>query len=507
MDKRHVEVLVAGGGPAGTPLAMALARAGKQVLLVEEGPGLGGTCLFHGCIPSKIFRQSARVRDLLTRAGEFGITETAGAPAVDWAAIQTRRHAILKGRAAGALTLARKLPSLTVTFGRVRFDGPHDARVSGADGAVQVTFDQAAIATGSVSNRLRVDGAQSPGVLTSEMLIGIGYVPASMVVVGGGPIGVEMAQIFHMLGTQVTILEALPDILQPVDRALSRRLQELLTRGGVPVETGVKIDRIEATPDGHRVHYRRDGSDRTAEGRVVLSVVGRRPNVDDLGLENTRVTFDAHGVRVDGSLRTAEPHIYALGDVVGQPMFAHWATAQAQALAAHLLGKKADFPKPEHNSAVVFSHPEIGMVGLTEEAARLRGLDVAVAEYNFALDARAQIAGEAEGTLRVVYRRDDETVVGAHALVEGAADIMGEAALAVRRAARLSDLADAIHPHPTLTESFGLAARAAMAARGAAHGRRPVASGEPRELRVTGPRASVAAPALSSPGSHAAAKS
>ncbi len=491
MSTLHVDVLVVGGGPAGTPLAMALAKAGKQVLLVEDGPGLGGTCLFHGCIPSKIFRESARVRSLVTRAVEFGITGTGGVPAVDWAAIQTRRHAVLNGRATGALSSARQLASLRVVFGRARFTGPHEVRIEGAmethdgDGTpaardsradglpadgfgaadtIQVSFDDAAIATGSVANRLKVEGAESPGVLSSEGLIGIGYVPASMVVIGAGPIGVEMAQIFHMLGTRITILEALPDILQPVDRRLSHRLKELLVKGGIPVETGVAIDRIETTPDGHRVHYRKDGKERSADARVVLSVVGRRPNVDNLGLENTQVRFDAHGIKVDENLTTDEPHIFALGDVVGQPMFAHWATAQAQALAAHLLGKGMQFPKSEHNSAVIFSYPEVGMVGLTEEAARAAGLDVAVAEYNYAVDARAQIAAEAEGMLRIVYRTNDQTVVGVHAMVEGAADLMGEAALAVRSGARLSDLVAAIHPHPTLTESFGLAARAAMAA-------------------------------------------
>jgi len=487
MSTLHVDVLVAGGGPAGTPLAMALARAGKQVLLVEDGPGLGGTCLFHGCIPSKIFRESARIRSLVTRAGEFGITAAGGVPGVDWAAIQARRHAILNGRATGALRSARTLSSLRVVFGRARFTGSQEVRIEGgvepqdgesipaardshaagpgAERTIEVSFERAVIATGSVANRLKAEGAESPGVLSSEELIGIGYVPESMVVIGAGPIGVEMAQIFHMLGTRITILEALEDILQPVDRVLSHRLKELLVKDGIPVETGVGIERIETIPDGHRIRYHRNKETRTAEARVVLSVVGRRPNVDNLGLENTRVRFDAHGIKVDEQLKTDEPHIYALGDVVGQPMFAHWATAQAQALAAHFLGKKMEFPRPEYNSAVIFSHPEVGMVGLTEEAARAAGLNVEVAEYNYAVDARAQIAAETEGMLRIVYRSDDQTVVGVHALVEGAGDLMGEAALAVRSGARLPDLVAAIHPHPTLTESFGLAARAALAAR------------------------------------------
>ncbi len=464
MNRQSVDTLVIGGGPAGTPLAMALARAGKSVMLVEDGPGLGGTCLFHGCVPSKIFRESATVRTIVRRAGDFGVAGSAAVPAVDWSAIQRRRHDILNRRATGALAGARQLPSLSVVFGRARLAGGGAARIEGHDGVIEVGFRNAAIATGSVSNRLPVEGAESPGVLSSEGIIGIGYVPASLVVIGGGPIGVEMAQIFHMLGSSVTILEALPSILTPVDRPLAARLREILTRSGIPVETGVTVERIETTPDGHRVHYSKDGASRTAEARLVLTVVGRRPNIDNLGLENTGVKFDAHGIHVDAHLETDEPGIFALGDVVGQPMFAHWATAQAQALARYLLAGDAAFPRPEHNSAVIFSYPEAGMAGLTEEAAQAAGMDVGVAEYNYAVDARAQISGNAEGMLRIVYRRDGQKVVGVHALVEGAADLMGEAALAVRSGMRLADVADAIHPHPTLTESFALAARAAMAA-------------------------------------------
>jgi dihydrolipoamide dehydrogenase len=438
---------------------MNLAKAGRQVLLVEDGPGLGGTCLFHGCIPSKIFRESAMIRTTVSRASAFGISVAAGTPDVDWAAIQARRHAILNGRATGALATAHRIPSLTVVFGKARFTGPHTARIESADGSTDVTFEKAAIATGSASNKLAVDGAQSSGVLSSEALIGIGYVPDSMVVIGGGPIGVEMAQIFRMLGSRVSILEALPSILTPVDRPLAERLEGILTRDNITVETGVTIDRIETTPDGHRVHYTVDGSQRSVDGRVVLTVVGRRPNVDGLALENTKVVFDSHGIKVDETLRTDDPNIYALGDVIGQPMFAHWATAQAQALAAHLLGKKVEFPKAEENSAVIFSYPEVGMVGLTEEAARAEGIDVAVAEYDYAADARAQISGETEGMLRIVYRRSDRTVLGIHVLVEGAADLMGEAALAVSAHATLSQIASAIHPHPTLSEAFGLTAR------------------------------------------------
>ena len=208
----------------------------------------------------------------------------------------------------------------------------------------------------------------------------------------------------------------------------------------------------------YTVRYVDDGKPQSVQAQVVAIVAGRRPNVDGLGLETTAVRHDAHGVKVDGTLQTDEPGIYATGDLVGNPMFAHWATAQARAVAGHLLGASPDFPRVEHNSAVIFSYPELGMAGLTEEAARAAGLDVAVAEYDYSVDARAQIGGDAFGRARIVYRLDDRRVVGVHALVEGAADLMGEAALAVRHGLTIEQVADTIHPHPTLTEAFGLAA-------------------------------------------------
>jgi dihydrolipoamide dehydrogenase len=187
--------------------------------------------------------------------------------------------------------------------------------------------------------------------------------------------------------------------------------------------------------------------------------------LEGLGLENTGVQHDRHDVKVNTAMQTTEPNIYAVGDVVGQPMFAHWATAQALALVRNLLGQPVPFPDRNTNSAVIFSEPEIGMVGMTEAQAQESGIDFDVARYDYIQDARAQIAGRDDGLLKIIYERDSHRVIGVHALVEGADDLMGEAALAVKAGVPLEEVAGAIHPHPTLTESFGFAARAAMAAK------------------------------------------
>jgi dihydrolipoamide dehydrogenase len=460
--EENIDVLVIGGGPGGTPAALALAQAGKRVLLVEAGRGLGGTCLFEGCIPSKIFRETAARRREIGRAAEFGLQlPGAGAATVDWSAVQTRRHHILDQRAKGALAKAGALPSLEVVFGRARLTGPRTAVIEADDNQRELRFDRAILATGSLPSRLPIPGADLPGVLDSTGLIEIDAVPESLALIGGGPVGVEMAQIFAMLGARVTLLEAMPRILGPVDSVLAGLLAERLKADGISLQTGVKIESIEGEENRHTVRYSQDGQPRELAAQVVAIVAGRHPNVEGLGLETTAVRHDRHGVKVDDTLQTDEPGIYATGDLVGNPMFAHWATAQALAVARHLLGAPVAFPRPEYNSAVIFSYPELAMAGLTEEAARAAGQDVAVAEYDYRGDARTQISGDAFGRLRIVYRREDRSIVGIHALVEGAADIMGEAALAVRHGLTLEQFAAAIHPHPTLTEAMGVAARMA----------------------------------------------
>ena len=461
---KKFDVLVIGGGPGGTPAALALAAGGRRVLLVERGPGLGGTCLFEGCIPSKILHESARRLIAIRSASQFGVRIGDCQPVIDWAAIMARKTAILQHRSMAAMEQAKKIETLTVQFGVARLLGARSARVTPASGdAFDVEFDKAIIATGSQPNRLALHGADLPRVITSDEVFDLRQLPQTLVVIGGGPVGVEMAQIFAALGSRVTLLHGGERILAPVDAEIAQVLQDYMRRQGIAVELGAKVSRICHSGDGAFVRYHDNLEvDREVYGEYILEVVGRRANVDELGLEKTGVRFDRNGIRVNGQLETDEPGIYAVGDVIGRPMFAHWASAQAQALAASLLGKPTRFPTPALNTAVIFSMPEIGIGGLTEVEARAAGHDVGIARHDLSTDARSQIIGKAEGTLKLVYDRTTRVLLGVHMLADGAGASMGEVALALGAGVSVDTLALSIHPHPTLSESFGLAARGHM---------------------------------------------
>ncbi len=460
------DVLIIGGGPGGTPAAMALAMAGKQVLLVESGAGLGGTCLFEGCIPSKIFRESARRLRELREAADFGLCLPTLDTRINWSAIQERKRNILQRRSQAALARVEKIPGLTFVQGRAQFVSARKAEISITDAEVQrVQFKQAIIATGSIPFRPPIRGIDHPRVLDSEAILNIDHIPDKLVIIGAGPIGVELGQIFHTFGSRVSILEAAPNILGPVDQELAAQLRQRMQDDGIEIHTDCRVNAI--IHSGQRVYVEYLNADQEKQHYftdTVLVVAGRRPNVQSLGLENTAVEHDAHGVKVNATLETGEAGIYAVGDVIGQPMFAHWATTQGLALARHLLGQPAPFPDPLSNSAVIFSEPELAMAGLTEAAAREAGIEVEIARYDFQHDARSQISGRDAGMLKIVFEKNSHKVLGVHALTEGADALMGEAALLVKAGLPLEAIAGAIHPHPTLSESFVQAARSALAA-------------------------------------------
>jgi len=465
MNEIQTEYLIIGGGPGGTPTAMALAAAGKAVVLIEKGAGLGGTCLFEGCIPSKIIRESARRLRELREASDFGLCLPTQDVSINWSAILERKRNILKRRSDMALKHTENLPTLNTLFGHCRLLSPRTALVETQTGdSFKVHFQKAIISTGSIPFIPPIEGINHPRVMDSESILNIDHIPEKLLIIGGGPIGIELGQVFNTLGSEVSIIESTDRVLGPVDEELALYLEKRMQQEGINIHTQCKVKSIKTSGQSVFVQY----TNTTAEEQhiiadTVLMVTGRRPNIENLGLELTQIKHDQHGIKVDSALQTSEAGIYALGDVIGQPMFAHWATAQGLALAQHLLGHPATFPTAQTNSAVIFSEPEIGIAGITEQQAEQAGIKYEVARYDFHNDARAQIDGRDDGLLKIIFEADSHKVIGVHALVEGAAEIMGEAALLVKTGLPIEAIAGAIHPHPSLNESFVFAVRGAMA--------------------------------------------
>lgn len=447
--------------------AIRAAQLGMRVALIER-ERLGGVCLNRGCIPTKAMVKSAEVLLSARRAGSFGVR--AGAVELDFEAMAARRRQVVDSLVNGLEQLLRANGVQIIRGeGRVRPDGT--VAVTGQVGAtVELVPRGLILATGSRSTHLPIPGADLPGVVDSDGMLELEGVPRSLVVIGGGIVGVEFASIFHAFGARVAIMELLPSLLPVADEEISRRLAQSFRRAGIDVRTGVRVESIEATdsvtPFGpvKRVHFTGAGNEPgQVEGDVVLVAVGRRPSYSgfepgELGIEVTRA-----GIRVDAMMQTTRQGVYAIGDVNGLSPLAHAASAQGILAAEHVAGRSV---RPWGTSPVpsaVFSMPEVAWVGLTEEAARSAGIPVKVARFSYGALGRAQVEQATDGIVKILARAeapDAGEILGLHIVGAGAADLVHEGVLAMRFGATAQELAEAIHVHPTLSEGVGEAAHA-----------------------------------------------
>ncbi len=447
---KKYDLVVIGAGPGGTPAAMAAAQFGKSVLLVDKRGEPGGECLFEGCIPSKILENAANRYAMLKEAKKFHI-DISGAEQIHWDEVLEEKRELVKKRAMGAIKQMEMLPSLTMKGGTATFTGSHTLDVDGEE----IGFEHAIIATGALAHVPPFEGTGVAHAWTNANVFKEEKIPEEITFIGAGAISCELVQMFNKLGTKCRILERGERILKRIDEELALKVQQKMLDEGIAIELNVTLERIDGEEGDFTVAYTQDGEKHTVATPHVLIATGRSANVEGLGLEAIGVDYDRHGVKTDDTLQTTQPHIYAVGDCTVGQKFAHWASYQAGTAIHNIYAPRKHTIEPDKLSWVLFTDPQIASAGLTEADAKERNMDVTVEQYDFKTDARAQIDKEMLGMLKFIIEKQSGVIVGIQILSEDASSLSGEASLIVANKMKAMDVMKTIHPHPTLTESFG----------------------------------------------------
>lgn len=452
MERIATEVAVIGAGPGGYPAAFALADKGKKVTLIDPELNPGGVCLYRGCIPSKALLHAAKVAEEARDAADFGLSY--GELEIDPEKLFSWKDEVVSKLTGGLRTLvrARKVNYLR---GRASFTSSGTLRVVTPSGEErEVLFENAVISTGSVSRRIPGVDFGSPNVVDSDGALSMGEIPKSLLVVGGGYIGLELGTFFSSLGTEVTVVEMLPRLIQGVDRDLAAVLKKRLDRKFRSIMLETKLISINELDNEVQVSFEAGGKSFQEKYEKVLISVGRVPNTEGLGLENTRVEMDGKGfIETDSQRRTADPAIFAIGDVVGEPMLAHKATYEAKIVAEVITGAKTHYD-PRAVPAVIFTDPEIAWCGITENETREAGMEVKVSKFPWAASGRALTLNRTDGLTKLITDKGTGRVVGVGIVGPQAGELISESVLAIEMGATAEDIAFSIHPHPTLTETL-----------------------------------------------------
>jgi len=455
------DVVILGAGPGGTPAALFLAQKGKKVLLIDERGKPGGECLFEGCIPSKILEQSSEDYSIEKNLIASGIDQKKEI-AFQWQKVLAKKERVIKARADGALRNMENLPTLTFVNGKGRFVSRRQIEMIHKSGEKEsIIFHKAIIATGSKAFVPPIEGNGVNRLWTNKDILESETFPDSLVIIGAGPIGIEFAQMLSKLGVKCTIIEMMDRILPFVDSEFSDLLLDKMEReNGIHVHLSSRVHKIMVKADVLEIAFEsRQGKNQTILSERVLVATGRIANIEDLHLESTSIAPDRKGIAVNEYLETTEEGIYAVGDVIQGPKFAHTATYEALIAARNIVHGNQFKVNLSKNAWVLFSDPEIASAGMTEEDALKQGFDIVTGTYDFKIDARAQISEKPFGFLKFVVKRETTQIIGVHLFTKGASNMAGEASLIVSMKATLRDVAEAIHPHPTLTESFGFLAK------------------------------------------------
>jgi dihydrolipoamide dehydrogenase len=456
------DVAVLGGGPAGYTAAIRGAEYGLKVALVDASPKLGGACLHVGCIPTKALLFNAEIWDHMKHAAELGIRigeGGAGAPQLDWQAVQNRKNGIVAKHVRGLEFLMKKHKVTVVTgFGRLTGpakEGVHTLDVDANGAKSQIRAKNILLATGSEAKLLPGLKADDR-ILTNIEILALPAALKSLIVIGAGAVGVEFASIFRSFDAEVTILEFLPRIVPAEDEEVSRELTRVFKKRGIDVNTGAKVEKVERTKDGVKVSYTdANGNAQVREAEKVLVAIGRAPNTAGIGLEKTRVELDRGFVKTNDAQQTAEPGIYAIGDIVaGLPLLAHAGSMAGMIAMAKIAGKPYRPLRRDRIPACTYTEPQIGSVGLTEAQAREKGYEVKIGKFPFAGNSKATIVGSHEGFVKIVSDAKYGEILGVHIIGQQATEIIAEAVTALQLEATVEEMMFTVRAHPTLSESL-----------------------------------------------------
>ncbi|HEX7811103.1 MAG TPA: dihydrolipoyl dehydrogenase [Burkholderiales bacterium] len=454
----HAEVVVLGSGPGGYTAAFRAADLGKQTVLIERYPALGGVCLNVGCIPSKALLHAARVIAEADEMSHFGLVF--GKPKIELDKLRDWKGSVVEKSIRGLSGLAKQR-KVTVVQGTGTFTSPHMLEVKTPEGVKKVSFDHAIIAAGSQSAKIPGLPYEDPRLMDSTSALDLKDIPRRLLVIGGGIIGLEMACVYDGLGSKVTVVELLDGLIPGADRDLIRPLQKRIEKRYEGIYLKTKVTKLEAQKDGLKAVFEGENAPPPQVYDRVLLAVGRRPNGKAIGAEAAGVSVNERGfIPVDKQQRTNVPHIHAIGDIVGEPMLAHKASYEGKIAAEVIAGHKAAFDARTIPS-VAYTDPEIAWMGMTETQAKARGLEIEKASFPWAASGRARAMARDEGMTKLILDKTSRRLLGAGMVGPNAGELIAETVLALEMGADAEDIALTIHAHPTLSETTMFAAEIA----------------------------------------------
>jgi dihydrolipoamide dehydrogenase len=452
------DVAIIGGGPAGYTAAIRAAEYGLKVALIEKTDKLGGTCLHVGCIPTKALLFNAEIWDRIQHAADFGITGI-GTPVLDWGAVLRRKDAIVAKHVKG-LDFLMKKHKITRIEGYARLTGPaqegvHTIEVTSGEVASQVRAKNVILATGSEAKML--PGLEADDrILTNIEILALNQVPKSLIVIGAGAVGMEFSSLFRTFGTEVTIVEFLPRVVPVEDEEISKEITRLFKKRGIDVNTGARVEKVEKTEGGVKVTFTdANGKSQVKEAEKVLVAVGRAGRTGDIGVEKTRIELERGLVKVNAAQETAEPGVFAIGDIVaGLPQLAHVGAMSGMVAAAQIAGRTFHPVNRDLIPGCTYTEPQIGSVGLTEAQAKEKGYEVKVGKFPFAGNSKATILGSHDGFVKIVSDAKYGEILGVHILGPQATELIAEAVAVLELEGTVEEMMFTIHAHPTLAESM-----------------------------------------------------